>query len=209
MVNKRGKPTDKDSKNNDRHRSSQETMFDANQMTTCKYTGTKQGGDIQLGETNMVNGYVENEKFLILADSGATKTLISASTISRSKHLCKLERIPVKSTKFEIADGQHIQVDFAIKFNITIQEHTFEITALAVPSLGSMDIILGTKSLQEIGACLDFSNKTLSFKNRSILLKASRNTKIKPGESKEIELVGKLPSFIRNRDVIIRSSKFL
>ena len=73
MVNKRGKPTDKDSKNNYRHRSSQETMFDANKMTTCKYTGTKQGGDIQLGETNMVNGYVENEKFLILADS-ATKT---------------------------------------------------------------------------------------------------------------------------------------
>ncbi len=106
-------------------------------------------------------------------------------------------------------NGETIRPKYAIKFKVKIQNHTIEITALAIDSLGTIDLILGNKSLSEVDSSLDFSNNTLHFKSRSILLKANKQITILPDETKTIELIGQLPSFLRNSDVHIKCNSFL
>ncbi len=97
----------------------------------------------------------------------------------------------------------------AITFQVNIQEHVFEMTGLVVPSLGPLDIVCRTKCLKEIYASLDFSTNTLKFNCKSILLKVSQDVTLKPHQSKEIELMGKLPIVLRNGDVVIKGNKLL
>ena len=85
----------------------------------------------------------------------------------------------------------------------------FEITAIVVPNLGSIDLIWGTKSLKEVEANLDFSNNRLRFHTKTFRLSSSKTYKIKPGVSKEIELIGKIPALFRNNQMIILAGKTL
>ncbi len=146
---------------------------------------------------------------MIVCDSGATKSLISISYIEHSDYLSKIEKIQVIKLDFQVASGETIRPKYAIKFKVKIQNHTIEITAFVIDSLGTIDLILGTKSLSELDSSLDFSNNTLHFKSQSILLKANKQITLLPGETKTIELIGQLPSFLRNSDVHIKCNSFL
>ncbi len=105
---------------------------------------------------------------------------------------------------FHVTNGQTIRPKYAIKFKVKIQNHGIEITTLSIDSLGTLDMILGTKRLSELDSSLDFIKNTLHFKSRSILLKANKKITLLSGETKTIELVGQLPSFLRNSDLHIK-----
>ncbi len=159
---------------------------------------------IQLSKTNMINVFLPNKKkVLVLVDSGCSKTIVSMSTIS------KLQLKSVQQVTVEIANDDHMVIRKTITFNITIQNQVFEISGLAVPSLGSLDVLWGTNELQKANACLGFSTNILRFKCKTILLKTTGDVTILLKQSKEIELIGKLPAFSRNGDAIVRSNKLL
>ncbi len=165
---------------------------------------------IQLSKTNMINGFLPNKKkVLVLVDSGCSKTLVSMSTIQNSDYLSKLQLKSVAQVTVEIANGDYMVIRKTITFNITIQDQVFEITGLVVPSLGSVDVLWGINELQKANECLDFSTNIFRFKCKTILLKTTVDVIVLPKQSKEIELIGKLPACMRNGDVIVRSNKLL
>ncbi len=174
-------------------------------MTTCRIKECGKTNSIHLAKSNMVQGLLPNKgKVIALVDSGATKTLISMSTITNSSYLSSIARKSVENSNFEIANAEEITIKEAITFQVNIQEHVFEMTGLVVPSLGSLDILWGIKCLKEINASLDFSTNTLKFN-----CKSSQDVTLKPHQSKEIELMGKLPNLLRNGDVVIKGNKLL
>ena len=158
----------------------------------------------------MVQGMLpSHQKILVMVDSGASKSLISHSTVMHSKFLSELPKIKTDHIKFQCANGNFMYSKYAIRVPITLQNHKIEVTALAVESLGSIDFILASKSLKEMNCTLDFGNNMLKFKTRSILLKASKKVKLQPHDTKVVELIGKLPYFMRQCDALIRTKKFL
>ncbi len=76
-----------------------------------------------------------------------------------------------------------------------IQGYVFEITALVVPSLGTLDILWGTRELQEVNVALDFHTHTLKFKSKSILMKVTKDVILMPNDSKRNCIVRKTPMF--------------
>ena len=165
---------------------------------------------IRLTRKNMVLGSLPNKQNLVLlVDSGATKTLISEQMILESGFLSQQKRIPIDPVIFTVGNGDSLISHSCIEFMLKIQDHVFKITALIVSNLGGLDIVLGTNSLKEIGAKLDFSAQTLSFKARRVQLHSVRNYTIKPGECTNITIKAKMPSFAKNKEVLIQLNKFL
>ena len=184
-------------------------IFDANRQQTAKLH-KENGNKIQLNSSNMVSATLPSrKKVLLLCDSGATKSLISISSIENSPYLSSLEKLPTPVTKFQVANGSYVTSRFAIRVQLNIQGTKLELTCLAVPNLGTVDIILGSKSLKELNGVMDFSNNTLKLKQKSFLMKATENMKIQPGQHKIITLMGCLPKFIRNNEVLIVPSNKL
>ncbi len=92
---------------------------------------------MKLDSNNMIQGVLPSkQKLLILCDSGATKTLISMSTIGNSRYLSSLPKLATKCADFEIANGEQLTTKYAIKFKIKMQQHEFEKCAIAVENLG-------------------------------------------------------------------------
>ncbi len=169
-------------------------------------TGEKR--TIQLSSSNMVQGVLPNKcKTLVLVDSGSTRSLISQSTIDNSAYLANLPTHKIPNVEIEIANGEWMVIKRSITFNISIHGNDFEISGLIVPSLGSLDILWGSKSLQKENALLDFNNNVLKFKCKSILLKVKSDITVLSNQMREI--VDKLPVILRNADVLIRSNKLL
>ena len=195
-----------------------ESKYDPNKDSSCIYVRSTRDTsnrlddkvDIKLTKRNMILGSLPNKQnVLILVDSGATKTLISEQTIQQSAFLSRQKRIPINPLRFMVGNGDCLVSQSAIEFPINIQNHEFKITALIVNNAGGIDIILGTNSLREIGAKLDFHSQTLRFKARRVQLHTVRNYTVKPGESATLTLKAKIPSFIKSREVLIQVHKFL
>ncbi len=78
------------------------TNYDVNNMPSITYEGDKV---IHLTGRNMVQGKLPNsQKLVLLYDSGASKTLISQTTINNSAYLSGLERQKITKTKFQIGN---------------------------------------------------------------------------------------------------------
>ena len=184
--------------------------FDANRERTARHVWSEAPQYIQLSHRNMVEAQLpSNKKVLVLCDSGATKTLLSMSTVANSPYLSSIERQPIEKIKFKVGNGDYIEADFALTFTLVIQEHELELTGLVVPNLGGIDVVLGAKSLKEMECGLDFRSNCLTFRARSILLRAARDTMVKPGETKMLGLRGRLPRSLRHGEVLMWPCGFM
>ena len=165
---------------------------------------------IQLSSRNMISGQLPTkQKLLCVIDSGASKSLLSETTLKRSEYLSSLEKIPCVKIPFQCANGQCVVPKYAVKFVIQLDTHKIELTAMVIDTLGTIDLLIGTQSLSELDAQLCFTSNKLKLKSRSIPLKFTTSLHLKPGESRRVELVGKLPPFLRNSNVHIKSYKAL
>jgi len=150
-----------------------------------------------------------NQPVLTLCDSGATRTIISNGVVRNSPYLMSKQINNIKPVKFLIADNSHIIARQSIKFNINFQGKLTEIEALICDHLGGVDLILGTKTLKELKAVLDFGKGTLTIKAKSVLVKPTHKIKLKPGESKTLKIETKLPEKLKNAEVYFKPTNFL
>ena len=95
-------------------------------------------------------------------------------------------------------------------FEMSIQGKKFRIAALVkAEHLTGIDLILGTQTLTELGGSLDFCENRFKIHPRKVSLKSGAKVKVKPGETKYIVLLGKIPAFLRNAEVVIEASKHM
>ena len=121
--------------------------------------------EIKLNSKNYVKGIIPSgERVLTLFDSGATKSLISLSTVKSSKYLSSLEHVKVNPVEFKLGNGNTLLADKVIKFSLKIQAHNFKIVAYITPQLTGVDIILGTNTLGELNGVLDFKTNTFHIR---------------------------------------------
>ncbi len=135
---------------------------------------------IHLCERNMIQAILPNKsKVLVLYDAGCTESLISATTIDKSAYLSSLKPIPVRETKYQIGNGSYIVSKYAIRVELSMQGHAFEVLCHIVPNLGGMDILFSNKSMSDLSGVLDFENHTVHFKTKSILLRPNQTSNLK------------------------------
>ena len=157
---------------------------------------------VQLSPRNMVEAELPTkQKIIMLCDSGATKSLVSISAIN-SSYLSSLEKLPIKKARFQVGNAN---------FKLSVQGHDLQITGLAMPNLGGIDVVIGTKSLQELECDLDYKCNRLKFRARSILLKVVRHTVLGPHETRELEVMlkGGFPKFLRRGEVTVTPQSVL
>ncbi len=142
-------------------------LFDTHRDLTAKHA-REDIHQIQLNSNYMVDG---NLKRNTLIDSGALKILISTSTSNNSPYIKIFERAPCVNIKFMTTGEWHcIPAVYALIFKINIQGNIISITALSMENVGGLiTIILGIKSIKDVGGVLDFSENMLTFKHSSAL----------------------------------------
>lgn len=112
---------------------------------------------------NFARGNLDDGKgMLILFDSGASRSIISESTVVNSQYLRSREVTKVDPILFKLGNGQRIRADTKIDFMINIQGHPFHLNAFVAPELIGVEVILGTETLKELQGVLDFSNNCFS-----------------------------------------------
>jgi hypothetical protein len=181
-------------------------FFDSTADISCKHIESEnEVYEINLNTNNFVSGKLLNGKKLsILVDSGASKSVISRGTINASDYLqnCKQE----KSTNhyFKVGNGEFLVSNTAITFNIKIQGHTLQLTALIVDYLGGVDILLGNKSLIELDATLNFKTRKLTFKSKQIPVYLKRGIKVKANNCIQAAIEAKLPNCVKNAEFVFK-----
>ena len=164
---------------------------------------------ITLDKNNMIKAKLTNrESIIALVDSGASHSLICAKTVASSQFLSKLPKRETEPLKFQVGNGQHIWTSYAIEIPLVLGNHKFIIDARACSYLGGISLILGTDSLVDIDAKMDFKSRQLRFKNTSINVHSVHDTKLLPNQSKLVSITGKLPHFLRNNQAMLRLTKF-
>ena len=165
---------------------------------------------ITLDRKNIVSAKLpDNVDIIVLVDSGASHSLVCASTIQNSPYLSKLPKRTVREIKFQVGNGEYLVTNSAIDIELKIQGHKFVVTALVMSTLAGINLVLGDKSLAEMEAKLDFKSHKLQFRSNSILLHACSDYIIHPKQTRTISIEGKLPKELRNCNVMVKASSFL
>ncbi len=170
----------------------------------AQYLGEKDFVDIQLNEKNFARGSLQDGKgMLLLFDSGATRSIVSESFVTSSNHLSSLKATCVEPVRFRLGNGQHIIAEKSLEFIITIQGHSFCISALVAKNLIGADVILGTKTLKELKGILDFSSNCFRIKSTKSYLRPVHKVTLHPGQSKYVNVKVKVPAFASNSEVVV------
>ena len=165
---------------------------------------------ITLDRSNMTIALLPNrEKVLTLIDSGASDSLVCASFVQQSNFLSKLPKITIPTRKFKVGNGEYITSRFALEIPIQIQGHKFLITAIALDTLGGINLVLGTPALREIDATLEFRHNRLRFRHTTFVACLTRSVTLQPGQLKIVNLTARIPAVLRNAALFIRTSRYI
>ena len=157
----------------------------------------------------MIKGTLPSkESIIILVDSGASSSLICAKTIQASQFLSQLPKREAPALKFTVGNGEQILTKYAMNIPLSIAGEAFNIEVRTVDTLGGPGLILGTDSLTQLDAKLDFKSHQLHFKSNSVNVNVCHDVSFKPGETKVIQIKGKLPNFMKNNVALIKTCKF-
>jgi hypothetical protein len=149
------------------------------------------------------------EKVLTLFDSGASDSLVCASFVQQSKYLSKLPKIMIPIQKFKVGNGEYVSSRYALEIPIQLQNQKFIVKALALDTLGGIDLVIGTPALREIDACLEFRNHRLRFKHTTFVAYLTRTLTLQPNQVKIVNVSARLPAFLRNASLFVRTSRFI
>ena len=142
---------------------------------------------IKLNRRNMTKGKLPNsQNFIALCDSGATVNVISASFIQNSSYLSHITPNVAPKINLIVGNGSRVTTTKTLEFTCNIQGHVFTITAYIIPSIGGIEVIIGTEALRELKAELNFENNMLKFRSGAIPVYVLQDIIIKPGEAKVI-----------------------
>jgi len=179
--------------------------------TSAQYIGpAAENIELKLDSRNFAKATLsDNNKALVLFDSGSSKTLVSGQFVQSSKYLSGLKPTATKPVRFRLGNGDFLVTESMLEFEIRIQGHKFKISALVADHLVGIDVILGTDTLADLEGSLDFRQNRFRIKTNKVHLKPTAKVTIKPGETKYVILKGHVPAILRNSEVIIRSSTHL
>ena len=164
---------------------------------------------LSLDRNNMVRARLPSkEALIVLFDSGATSSLICAKTVDSSKFLSSLPKRQVQPLKFQVGNGQHIYTSYALEIPLFMGSHKFVVEARAVQNLGGINLVIGTDALEDIDAKLEFKAHQLKFKSTSIVVRSRHNITLQPGQTRSITITGRLPYFLKNNQIMVRSTRF-
>ena len=80
--------------------------------------------------------------------------------------MLSLEPAPCEPLSFTVAAGQQIICRHKLNFELNIQGATFDISAYIMPDCGAASILMGTKTLNDLEATMDFARHTLRVKKQ-------------------------------------------
>ena len=115
----------------------------------------------------VINGVVVN----ILVDTGAFDTLISISTLDKTYGVGnwrdKISRKDCARMKFSLADGSKASGPIGrIELPMEIQGRIVTVSAWVLATL-NVDMIIGARTFDNLGAVIDFPNRCVHFRNIS------------------------------------------
>ena len=165
---------------------------------------------IQLNSDNMVLALLPNhEKVLTLVDSGASDSLVCATFVAQSAYLSKLPKISIPVRNFKVGNGSYVSARYAIEIPVTIQRHKFIVRALALDTLGGINLVLGTPALHDMDACLEFRSNRLRFRHSTFPIRLTKTIKLKPKMVRMVTVTAKLPAALRHATLFVRTSNFI
>lgn len=145
----------------------------------------------------------------MLFDTGATKSIISASFVRKSHYLSSLTPKKVNTVSFKLGNGDYLYASHIIEFKISIQGHLFKLSALISDNLVGLDLILGNRTLRELGGILNLKESSFQIRPKKVYFRPVNDVLLYPGQTKSILLQGRVPSFLRNSEVVIESNHYL
>ena len=92
---------------------------------------------------------------------------------------------------------------------IYVQGHKFFIRALAFDTLGGIDLVIGSPSLADIDATLEFRRNRIKFKHTTFVAHLTKSFTLQPHQVKIVSVAARLPSFLRNANLFLRTSRFV
>ena len=183
---------------------------DPNKTSRITNTNTEKQSYIQLSPKNIVNGVLPDKtKMVILADSGSNLNMISQAFIETSPYLSSLEQNDIPETSFLVAGGGKMLINKTIDFAVCIQNQHFILQAHVMPRCGAISLLLGTQTLADLQGTLDFTNHTLTVKQKKIQVHPTKDYTLKPGVKTTIELFTHLPKMLINSPLVVNFNDFV
>ncbi len=137
-------------------------------------------GQIDMADLSVIQGHLPNalkhEKPLriqvrTLADTGATKPMLSQKLIDGNKYLQSCPTYKIKPRPVTMGDNHNVYVDMCIQFMINIGGHWFKFIAFALDIIEDYDFILGAKAIYELEMDVSYAHMQLTFPLQGIPLK--------------------------------------
>ena len=165
---------------------------------------------IQLDNKNFVRGQLQDGKnILMLFDSGATRSILSKSVVKNSRYLSSLKPSKVEPISFRLGNGQFLVAHETLTFIVHIQGHRVQLNAFVTENLTGIDLLLGTDALKQLNGVLDFSNNSFKIKPSVQRFRPTSKVVIYPGQCKYINVQSRVPSYVRNTEVILQPAAFI
>jgi hypothetical protein len=76
-------------------------------------------------------------------------------------------------------------------------------------TLGGIDLVIGSPAMREIDATLEFRKHRLRFKHTTFVANLTKSITLQPKQIKVLSLTARLPSFLRNANLFLRTSNFI
>ncbi|PIK34893.1 hypothetical protein BSL78_28283 [Apostichopus japonicus] len=115
----------------------------------------------------------------------------------------------VEPIHFKLGNGNFLTASHVIDFEITIQSHRFKVSAVIADNVVGLDLILGNNTLRELGGMLNFRDGSFQIKPKKVYFRPVSNVTVQPGQTKKIIVQARVPSFLRNHEVVLESNCFL
>ncbi len=113
----------------------------------------------------------------VLLDSGATKMLINERWMNEFDKIHKLPRYRIPSRYVRIGNGQKHHITHAAKVTIVFERKPIEIIALIMPGMDDpLDLVIGSKSLFELEASLNYQRVQVEIHDHTIPLATMEKT---------------------------------
>ena len=111
--------------------------------------------------------------------------------------------------KFKVGNGEYVCARYAIEVPVIIQRHKFIVRALALDTLGGINLVIGTPALQEIDACLEFKANRLRFRHSTFPVRLTRPITLKPKHVIMVSVTARLPAVLRDATLFMKTTKYM
>ncbi len=147
---------------------------------------------------------LDNTKVLCLFYTGLNVNVLSESVIRSSKYLSSLPVLDypaytIRNTTSEMKANKFIELCFRVK-----DDYILHTTALLVPDVGTVKLLLSICSMNNLNSVIDVSSRQISIRKKSFVFKSSFHCKVKANDSKTISIKCSLPKELRNGDFVSR-----